>query len=151
MVTSESQVELAAAEIERLQAIWNVQSLLIHEMGQRLSEADRSEVYAIAREHASRQEVLRRSRPMQVIPYLGNVARDVWSDPRAEVIDALQDGPKSSDELGCDTGFLRAMEADGLVTIDPDAFPDEFVPGNPFIARLPGDERPWPHWSRFRR
>jgi hypothetical protein len=65
------------------------------------------------------------------------------------VLDALRNGPKSSDETGCSPEFLRQMEAQGLVEVDPDRFPDEYVPGNPFIARLPGDKRPW-HWRGWR-
>jgi hypothetical protein len=71
------------------------------------------------------------------------------ADPRVSVLAALADGPKSSSELACDTGFLRAMEEDGLVTIDADRFPDDHVPGNPFIARLPGDDQCWPGWARW--
>lgn len=71
---------------------------------------------------------------------------DLLAEPRRRVLDALKDGPKSSDEIGCSTGFLDAMMLAGLVEIDPDPWPDEFVPGNPYIARLPGDTGEWPGW-----
>jgi hypothetical protein len=44
---------------------------------------------------------------------------------------------------------LRALAAEGSITLDPDRFPDEYVPGNPLIARLPGDERPWSGWEEW--
>lgn len=74
--------------------------------------------------------------------------------PQVEaIVAALQDGPKSSRELGLDplTGIagLREIEATGAIALDPDRFPDEYVPGNPLVARLPGDDRPWPGWRRW--
>ncbi len=86
---------------------------------------------------------------MRAKPGEGSLLERSSSDPRAEVLEALRDGPKSCRELECDTGFLRAMAGDGLVTLDPDRFPDQHVPGNPLIGRLPGDTRPWPGWSRW--
>jgi hypothetical protein len=71
------------------------------------------------------------------------------STPREDVLEALVDGPKSSRELGVGRDILRSLEADGLVEFDPDRFPDDYVPGNPLIARLPGDEREWPGWARW--
>jgi hypothetical protein len=68
---------------------------------------------------------------------------------RQGALDALADGPKSTSELQLDPEFVRAMERDGLVAIDPDRWPDEYVPGNPMVVRLPGDERPWPGWKRW--
>lgn len=75
------------------------------------------------------------------------------SDPETErrerVLASLADGPKSSRELGVDVGFLRVLETAKDVSIDPDRWPDEYVPGNPLIARLPDDERHWPGWARW--
>lgn len=70
-------------------------------------------------------------------------------DPREHVLTMLADGPKSSRELGVLTPLLKGMAEDGIVSIDPDHFPDEYVAGNPFIARLPGDDRPWPGWEKW--
>lgn len=64
-----------------------------------------------------------------------------------DVLAALADGPRSSDELGVHAADLWKFEARGLIVLDPDQFPDRYVPGNPLIARLPGDERPWPGWK----
>ena len=36
-----------------------------------------------------------------------------------------------------------------LIVGVPDRFPDRHVPGNPFIARLPGDGRPWIGWKEW--
>lgn len=66
-----------------------------------------------------------------------------------DVLDALASGPKSSTELPVTDHQLREMKEAGLIAIDPDRFPGEYVPGNPLIARLPSDERTWPGWSRW--
>lgn len=76
------------------------------------------------------------------------------------VVQALAAGPKSNRELQAAGALgnlppfeciaaLRALEADGVVVIDPDQFPDEYVPGNPLVVRLPGDDQPWPGWARW--
>lgn len=65
------------------------------------------------------------------------------------VRESLVDGPKSSRELDVDPADLRIMEGLGMIVLDPDRFPDEYVPGNPLVARLPGDERRWPGWARW--
>jgi hypothetical protein len=97
-----------------------------------------------------RVETLTRAWPDALAPWKRRIlAKATPDDPRQDVLAALADGPKSSGDLGCDTGFLRAMAEDGLVAIDPDRFPGEFVPGNPFVVRLPGDERPWPKWATW--
>lgn len=59
----------------------------------------------------------------------------------------LKNGPKSTRELGITPQWARWLEGKEEVVIDPDRFPDEYVPGNPMILRLPGDERPWPGWE----
>ena len=61
----------------------------------------------------------------------------------------LEDGPKSSRELEIPPEQLRLLAEKGLVVIDPDRWPDEYVPGNPMVVRLPGDERPWPGWKEW--
>lgn len=66
-----------------------------------------------------------------------------------EVLVALESGPLSSDELRVEPRFLAGMAVKGLVEIDPDPWPDEFVPGNPYIARLPGDKSEWPGWKKY--
>lgn len=68
---------------------------------------------------------------------------------RDTVLAALQDGPKSSDELGVHAADLWKLAAWDLITLDPDRFPGRYVPGNPLIARLPGDDRPWPGWRHW--
>lgn len=77
------------------------------------------------------------------------MANEVTVTEREAVLAALADGPMSSDELGVSVALLREMEADGEVKIDPDMFPDRFVPGNPFIARLPECDCPWPGWKAW--
>lgn len=67
------------------------------------------------------------------------------------VLSALAAGPRSSRELGMSPDLLREMAATGLILLDPDAFPDEAVPGNPLIARLPSDTTRWPGWDRWNR
>lgn len=80
---------------------------------------------------------------------MGNETESLLAAPYRRVLGALRDGPKSSSEIGCSPAFLRGMEANGLIKIDPDRFPDRYVPGNPLVARLPDDERPWPGWRRW--
>lgn len=66
--------------------------------------------------------------------------------------DALASGPKSIQDLGLsvsDVPALRELEATGRIVIDPDMWPDEFVPGNPMVLRLPGDETRWPGWKEW--
>lgn len=63
------------------------------------------------------------------------------------VLAALADGPKSSRELGVHAADLWKMEAVGLIRLDPDRWPNEYVPGNPLVARLPDDDRRWPGWK----
>lgn len=77
---------------------------------------------------------------------------EVSREVRRRVLTALRHGPKSSSELGLDLDgirLLRALEAEGTIAIDPDRFPDEYVPGNPLVCRLPGDETRWPGWARW--
>jgi hypothetical protein len=69
----------------------------------------------------------------------------------SEVLSRLADGPRSSRELGVDAMLLRGMESAGLIRVDPDPWPDEYVPGNPLIARLPTDDSRWPGWDRWNR
>lgn len=66
------------------------------------------------------------------------------------VLAALAGGPKASHELGASAEYLQALAALGHVTIDPDPWPDEYVPGNPLVVRLPDDQRPWPGWRDWR-
>lgn len=68
---------------------------------------------------------------------------------RASLVEKLKDGPRESRELGVSPEMLRAAAEEGFITIDPDAFPDDYVPFNPFIARLPGDTRSWEGWKRW--
>ena len=56
---------------------------------------------------------------------------------RETVLAALQSGPMSASQLGVAVPVVRALEAEGAIAIDADAFPGEYVPGNPLIARLP--------------
>lgn len=66
-----------------------------------------------------------------------------------ELCKALEQGPKSSRELGVSPEVLRGYAGMGVVRLDPDAFPDEYVPFNPLVVRLPHDERPWPGWKAW--
>jgi hypothetical protein len=61
----------------------------------------------------------------------------------------LIEGPKSTRELGIDVTDATELVEAGIVTIDPDMFPGEYVPGNPMILRLVGDDRPWPGWKKW--
>lgn len=70
-------------------------------------------------------------------------------DDLDRVLTELADGPKSSRELNVAPEFLRELKRDGSIKIDPDRWPDEYVPGNPMIARLPECDRPWPGWSEW--
>jgi hypothetical protein len=65
------------------------------------------------------------------------------------LLENLEQRPYSSRELGWVTSALRAVEKAGLIELDPDRFPEEYVPGNPLVARLPGDTRPWPGWKHW--
>ncbi len=66
----------------------------------------------------------------------------------------LADGPKSTRELA-DLGIPlerkmgEELVADGVIKVDPDRFPDDFVPGNPLVVRLPDDKRQWPGWKNW--
>jgi hypothetical protein len=71
------------------------------------------------------------------------------TERRVEVLAALRDGPKSSVELAADVDFLRVLETARDIAIDPDRWPDEYVPGNPLVCRLPGDKRRWPGWGAW--
>lgn len=62
-------------------------------------------------------------------------------------MNALKTGPKASRELRVSVEMLIEMQKDGLINIDPDRFPDEYVPCNPMIARLPCDISAWPGWE----
>lgn len=68
---------------------------------------------------------------------------------RSVVLRQLRLGPRSSRELGIAVDTLWLLEAEGTIAIDPDRFPDEYVPSNPLIARLHSDGRPWPGWKRW--
>jgi hypothetical protein len=68
----------------------------------------------------------------------------------ARVMEVLAAGPMEHRELDRDLAeAAKALVESGEVTVDPDRWPDEYVPGNPYIYRLKGDERPWPGWSRW--
>lgn len=62
---------------------------------------------------------------------------------------SLNDGPKSTLELEITPAEARALQEAGTVAIDPDRFPDEYVPKNPMVVRLPGDTRPWSGWTHW--
>jgi hypothetical protein len=68
---------------------------------------------------------------------------------RAWVRSGLRNGPRSTKQLGLTTDLARALAAEGTIVIDPDRFPDEYVPFNPMVCRLPGDERGWPGWEAW--
>lgn len=65
------------------------------------------------------------------------------------ILEQLSDGPKSIRELGISSNHAFDLALDKLVTIDPDQFPGEYVPGNPMILRLPNDTRNWPGWKEW--
>ena len=62
---------------------------------------------------------------------------------------SLANGPRSSRELNVSAQDLRSLAAQGVISIDPDRWPNNYTPGNPLIARLPDDERPWPGWRHW--
>lgn len=74
---------------------------------------------------------------------------EVTRRERASVLRALRWGPKSTRELGIRVETARALAAEGTIACDPDRFPDEYVPGNPLVCRLPGDEKRWPGWEAW--
>lgn len=70
------------------------------------------------------------------------------------ILRALSGGPMSCRELDRALGGVHAadlwkLEATRKIVLDPDRFPGEYVPGNPLIARLPDDARPWPGWAAW--
>jgi hypothetical protein len=68
---------------------------------------------------------------------------------RAWVLAGLKNGPRSTTELGISVDLARALRVEGTIAIDPDRFPDEYVPHNPMVCRLPNDEAAWPGWSHW--
>lgn len=79
-----------------------------------------------------------------------------WGLPEPDInllVDVMRSvlaaGPKSTDEVGLEPDDARALAAIGVIEIDPDRWPDEYVPGNPMVLRLPGDERRWPGWKEW--
>lgn len=76
------------------------------------------------------------------------------------ILSALRAGPRSTRELAGDLAgehgdpmkvrdAVMRLQGMGLVETDPDRWPDEYVPGNPLVVRLPGDTTRWPGWERW--
>lgn len=57
-----------------------MQSFLIHEMAALLTDEQRAPIFEEARKLAAAQEALRESSSLQVVPYLGNLCRDLWPE-----------------------------------------------------------------------
>lgn len=68
---------------------------------------------------------------------------------RAWVLAALRHGPRSTRELGITPDLARSLADEGTIAVDPDRFPGEYVPFNPMVCRVPGDESDWAGWARW--
>ena len=83
-------------------------------------------------------------------PYLPpRDSSEIQRSQHAAILRALRYGPKSSKQLVVRPEVLRALAAEGSIALDPDRWPDEYVPGNPLVARLPGDDRDWEGWATW--